>query len=715
MALPASQIRIPSQTLADFGAGYAARGTNGSNPWLDSLFYEAQWGNPLAIALNHETPVYSYYFLEPSDLNRQELQSALEPKLKADATPGADNSDKWLGEGTTSGVAAFSTQLKNTYRNAYQAWADVTNLAFSEANTPGSAAILNANAYFTDRGISPGGGTLLGSHQGLINQAASTAATIPLIQDTNAYVNQNASYVGRGSTTFATAVHEVGHGIGLSHPHDSGLGIATSGVFPGLTAGDSFGNFGTGLYGLVQTPFTVMSYKRGYTSRYINDDAQLEADIAVTPMALDVAAAQIKYGTNRNTRTENNQYALDPSIWQCIYDAGGSDWINAWEAEQKGLVTQGTNAHINLRPAEMNAIRPDSGLPMELYDFTGKGLSENQDLALNTMISLWTSGIGSPLGMGLVYAGKLGRILEENTTRESFLNASTASELEDIGVYLQSTPSNPLQIITALRQIVPQVVDSGLTSQAILEALNRNGANLTSQDIGLLVDLTYLSKNIKDEVEDIYSDTFANSPTSGPESKASHIARLQEEQQRILARSAQGISGYANFFEGYNGGSTVAAGVIIENARGGSGDDVLIGNAERNRLIGGRGKDILEGYLGKDTLTGGTNKDIFVYTYADDSRTSENEFDVITDFSRKDKISLKPLRNSINESLDPRTRSIQDVFTFDFIGSQPFSGINGEVRFANSSLLIDIKGNGQEDMRIDLKGFDDFTKSNLIL
>ncbi|MAR06418.1 MAG: hypothetical protein CL862_04895 [Cyanobium sp. NAT70] len=36
------------------------------------------------------------------------------------------------------------------------------------------------------------------------------------------------------------------------------------------------------------------------------------------------------------------------------------------------------------------------------------------------------------------------------------------------------------------------------------------------------------------------------------------------------------------FFRGLNGGLTIAAGVIIENARGGQGDDVIVGNAEDN-------------------------------------------------------------------------------------------------------------------------------------
>ncbi|MEM6374605.1 MAG: M10 family metallopeptidase C-terminal domain-containing protein, partial [Pseudomonadota bacterium] len=48
---------------------------------------------------------------------------------------------------------------------------------------------------------------------------------------------------------------------------------------------------------------------------------------------------------------------------------------------------------------------------------------------------------------------------------------------------------------------------------------------------------------------------------------------------------------------------------LIENARGGSGDDTLSGNAADNRLEGGDGNDTLSGELGRDTLLGGNRED----------------------------------------------------------------------------------------------------------
>jgi hypothetical protein len=57
------------------------------------------------------------------------------------------------------------------------------------------------------------------------------------------------------------------------------------------------------------------------------------------------------------------------------------------------------------------------------------------------------------------------------------------------------------------------------------------------------------------------------------------------------------------------GGFTIANGVIIENATGGSGNDVLIGNAAANLLTGNSGDDTLFGRDGNDTLIGGRGND----------------------------------------------------------------------------------------------------------
>ncbi|MDB5749889.1 MAG: putative Serralysin precursor [Ramlibacter sp.] len=61
----------------------------------------------------------------------------------------------------------------------------------------------------------------------------------------------------------------------------------------------------------------------------------------------------------------------------------------------------------------------------------------------------------------------------------------------------------------------------------------------------------------------------------------------------------------------YNGSDNlaIAGGVVIENARGGSGRDQISGNAAANNLAGNAGNDTLSGWAGNDTLNGGQGSD----------------------------------------------------------------------------------------------------------
>ena len=132
-----------------------------------------------------------------------------------------------------------------------------------------------------------------------------------------------------GGTGFATITHELLHGLGLAHPHDTG---GSSGVMSGVTA--EFDSYGSPP--LNQGIYTTMSYNSGWftgpagTAPDFGGSWGQEAG----PMALDIALLQQKYGANMDTATGNDIYVLDPSNgagthWAAIWDAGGYDEIRA--------------------------------------------------------------------------------------------------------------------------------------------------------------------------------------------------------------------------------------------------------------------------------------------------------------------------------------------------------------------------------------------------
>lgn len=71
----------------------------------------------------------------------------------------------------------------------------------------------------------------------------------------------------------------------------------------------------------------------------------------------------------------------------------------------------------------------------------------------------------------------------------------------------------------------------------------------------------------------------------------------------------EGGGGFISAANGIAGGFTIANGVIIENAIGGSGHDLLVGNDVANTLTGNGGTDFLFGGGGNDSLYGGNGND----------------------------------------------------------------------------------------------------------
>ena len=67
--------------------------------------------------------------------------------------------------------------------------------------------------------------------------------------------------------------------------------------------------------------------------------------------------------------------------------------------------------------------------------------------------------------------------------------------------------------------------------------------------------------------------------------------------------------GVISFAHGVDGGYTIANGVVIENATGGSGNDTLIGNSANNVLTGNAGNDTLLGRAGDDRIIAGAGDD----------------------------------------------------------------------------------------------------------
>ena len=161
-----------------------------------------------------------------------------------------------------------------------------------------------------------------GSHYVFDNNATWAMGFFPNAQYNNEYpgvpgdiflnLNSQANFLpsyAPGSAGFFLAIHEIGHTLGLKHPHDDGG-----------TGSPTFTDLG--ISGLDIDWATIMSY---------NDDANwnLVSFDPATPMPLDVLALQYLYGPNQTTNSGNSVYTLPlNNLYATIWDPSGSDTID---------------------------------------------------------------------------------------------------------------------------------------------------------------------------------------------------------------------------------------------------------------------------------------------------------------------------------------------------------------------------------------------------
>ncbi|HEY7689546.1 MAG TPA: M10 family metallopeptidase, partial [Dongiaceae bacterium] len=502
------------------------------------------------------------------------------------------------GESGT-GYAWFESE-KTAFRQVLQLYENVCNLDFQEVGTYGESDI----AWW----LVPSGyvGGSLGQHE------IPDGTFHPIHGEFNA-LDSSWTLAGlqQGGYAFLTVLHEIGHGLGLAHPHDGGSEFDAT-IFPGVT-----GPFNTGAFGLNQGIWTNMSYNDGWN---VVPSSGSAFGWQGTPMAFDIAALQVMYGANTTYNTGDNTYFLPGAnapgtFWSCIWDAGGTDAISAEFLSG--------NCFINLADAPLEGPNAGGFVSWMAGIRGGFTIAHDVDVAgvIINVIENAIGGKGNDIIVGNEFAnnlsGGLGKDTLDGAAGADLLNGGGGNDVyivDEIGdVVTESDPSaaGGIDLVKSnlgieLGKNVEQLMltGSGDTDGKGNELANilvgnpgsnvLNGGGGADRMIGGAGDDTY----VVDSKADVVTETLAKS-AGGTDTIESEISlALGVNIENLVLTGA---------------GNLVGVGNVLDNGIFGTdGNDTLAGLTGKDQLIGNGGADKLDGGVGEDTMEGGEGDDIYM-------------------------------------------------------------------------------------------------------
>jgi serralysin len=459
----------------------------------------------------------------------------------------------------------FENAEINAFTKAVQSWANVANfqLEYSGFNDP--------QAELTFHSVD----SSIFGRDGVLGQAFPPGESTDQFGEGDVLINWEFyqddfdANLLVGSYYYDTFVHEIGHALGLAHPHDNG---GSSSIFPGVENAEDDGNLN-----LNQFVTTIMSYvdiQSPYSPGY---DANW--GFAAGPMAFDIAAIQHIYGINRTYNTGNNVYLLPSSngagtYWSSIWDAGGTDTISGQGASNSVI--------IDLNNATLANNDPNAG-----------------------------GFISQVVGVkgGFTIANSQGGIsVVENAIGSNFNDTLMGNEYNN---YLSGQGGN--DVIDG--KAGNDSLDGGAGNDTLYGGAGNDTLNGgTGNDRYLVTSDNYYTiyENTGEGVDTVASSfTFDLGPA---------------DLENLILTGTSAINGTGNSLN-----NTITGNGANNKLNGGTGNDILTGGAGIDTLNGGTGNDILVGGASNDTLTGGSGGDRFTFNSRSEGIDRITDFSVVDD------------------------------------------------------------------------------------
>lgn len=495
--------------------------TDGANPWIDALVWGGAWDDA-----DGGTVTISYTMMS--------------------------------GTGTGGQTMPWTDAEMQVIDRVTKAWEKVANIDFVETSAN------SADVHMWKLTKSQIGNGVLGQ-----SEVPGYSGGYPLYYDINGQAAEWKNGQNKGGFGYMVALHELGHLLGLAHPHDGGSAVDGT-TFPGV-----FDSSDLGTYNLNQGIFTTMSYNAGWQDKYPHHDFD-DYGWQATPMALDIAAIQAIYGANMNVATGDDSYALNGSngkgtYWECIWDTGGVDKINYGGSK---------DCRIDLREAPL--VGPNAGG----YVSYVKGIVGGFTIANGVTIETAIGGSGDDVIKGNsadnVLTGRNGGDQIKGFDGNDILKGGKGTDKLYGGVGDDTFYMSSGNDLFKGGADTDTLVATG--SAGVRVDLSKSGTQSTGLGTQKFVDIENLTGTNKGD-------------------------RLKGNAQ---ANELQGRDGHDKLY-------------------GAAGNDSINGGAGNDTIFGGTGDDTIQGDSGFDQLAGKDGADTFVFASSTDSATG-NTRDVIRDF-----------------------------------------------------------------------------------